>query len=355
MKYSRILALSAFIISAILPQCAPDGEKKFAAGNKLYAGGMIAEAARKFEEGMISFSAKKSFSDENIMSCDHALYVREAEKIKILYPARIKIKLDAGYTIISFDPARSRTALSNGADIRIFDIEGTPVKIISPVENGNKNIKSILLDNNNIIYYINGIIYTCNIDTGDAKTVTGERFECPFSDTFHSVRFYLSGPLLAAVAGLGGMYNLSVIDLVKNSVLIKNREIASSGLHFTGEDIYFIAGKSGNWMLNHMSIKTNIVRKIWDFTDITDVEFSDAGLLTESGAGMWFFKYESDKPDRVPFDYKLAGGCGGCALLKYKEDSYLTDMKIFRDKLDLLKNTAPLLFSDEKEKTELKL
>ena len=349
MSYPKILMISAVIISVMLPQCSPDGEKRFSSGAGLYNNGRTEDAVKEFEEGMISFISIKSLSDADIKSCDNALYVRDAEKIKIIYPVKIKIELPADYNIISFDPISNRLAATNCADIKIFDAEGSLIKIISPIENVNKNIKSVLLNGDNIIYYIDSIIYTCNINTGEAKTVTGAKFESPVADTFYSVRFYLSNDTLAAAAGIAGVYYLSVIDLAKNAVLIKNREIASCKLFFSGDDIYYISGKSGNWTLNQLTIKTNNIRRISGFTDISDVEFSDAGIMIENNPGIWFLKYDGDRPDRIPFNYRLAGGCGGYTLLRYKDEAYVSDMKLFRDKLYYLKNSAPLIFSDKKE------
>ncbi len=349
MQCNKILMVSLIIFSAIAHGCAPDGEKNFVSGAELYNSGRTGEAINKFEEGMLCFSAKKSLSHDKILNCDNALYVRKAGAIKIIYPKKIKFDITGDYSVISFDPAFNRTALTNGADIRIFDSEGAPVKIISPVENTNKNIKSLVLDNNFIIYYISGIIYRCNMDTGEAKTVTGHKFECPFSDAFYSVRFYLSGKRLAVAAGLGGSYNLSVIDLEKNTAVIKNMEIAASKLFFSGDDIYFISGKSGNWALNHLAAATNSNRIISSLTDITDVEFSDACILYENSLGIWFLDYAAGQPERLPFNYELAGGCGGFPLLKFKGDSYVCDMKVFRDKLTGLKNSAPQIFIQEKE------
>jgi hypothetical protein len=332
-----------------LLQCAPDGEKRFASGVELYNNGRIPEAVNEFEAGIMAFVSIKSFSDPNIISCDNALYIRDAEIIKIIYPVKVKIKTTRDYNIVSFDPVLYRSAVTNSADIKIYDGEGSLKKIISPLENKNKNIKSVLLDNNSIIYFIDSIIYTCNIDTGEAMTVTGQKFDCPFADTFYSVKFYLSGKSLAAVIGMAGVYNLSIIDLDKNAVLIKNKEIASSKLFFSGDDIYYIIGKSGSWTLNHLSIKKNITVRISDFSDLVDVEFSNAGIMFENKLGVWFLKYDGDKPDNLPFRYELAGGCGGRSLLKYKDDSYAADMKIFQEKIDYLKNAAPQIFIKKDE------
>lgn len=346
-----LLFLAPGLFSVLL-QCTPYAEKKFNSGSELYKKGEIARAGREFEAGVFSYMSKAAFSETGISSCGEALFIREDNMIKLIYPLEITIKAAGDFNIISYDAVSGRLAASNGIDINIYNQEGKAEKIISPAENDGDKVMAILLNKNNIIYFIDSVIYSCDINSAEAKSITEDKFYRPYKDPFHLVFLKKSGENLAVIIGIAGIYHLSVVDLNKNKTLIKDKTISASKIYLDNEYVYYISGQAGKWALNKISLKTKKSDSLAKLDDISDIEYSAEGLLYENSGGLWFYNYGNEEHQKIPFKYSLAGSYDAYPLLKYEDDTGIADMKIYLEKVGYLKENFPRLFILEEVKEE---
>ena len=151
----------------------------------------------------------------------------------------------------------------------------------------------------------------CNILTDKASYLIDERFYRPNKDPYYNLYLGYEEEILSLVIGTGGEYFLSLIDMRKKKVLLKNKKISSSKIMVNNRDVFFISGKSGKWALKKYSITKQNIQTLAKLKDIIDIEFSRSGLLFENSNGLWFLLYSSKNKEDIHFDFKLAGSCNG--------------------------------------------
>ncbi len=343
----NIPGLIILLISSITVfYCAPDLEKKFNSGFVHYKEGKIPEAAREFEAGLAGLMSKRAIAinGTNISTCDRAVFHQQNGSVEILYPDKIKINISPGFNLISYDTLKKQTALSDGKEIKIFNKEGILKKIFTPSVDDKNVIKAVLIKGNDLIYFIGKRIYTCNITTDKAGYLIDERFNRPGKDPYYNLYLGYEKDTLSLVIGIGGEYYLSLIDMRKKKVLLKNKKISSSKIIVNGEDVFFISGKSGKWALKKYSITKKSIQTLAKLKDIIDIEFLRTGLLLENNDGLGFLLYSSKNREDLHFNYKLAGSCNGYPLLQSKDEIHVADMDKLYNKLKFIKNEAPAIF-----------
>ncbi len=345
--YGQVVISLLFFISILSIQCTPDAEKKINSGIELYNKEEVANAKEELESGLFAFSSKNTLDDNPKISIGYnVIYKRHEDSLIINYPIKVEINIDKNYKIIYYDPDSKRLVLSNGIDINIYNNEGLLTKVIATSIDDKNKVKSVILINDKLLYFREKRVYVYDYATNNHKLLTKERFFCPVKGSYYIIKFHKTKSAIAIIIGMAGVYNMSVLDTIDSSILLKNHRISSSKLLFNDDNIYYITGKTGKWTLRKISIRSKKRTKLLEFDDLLDVEFSDAGFLYENRNGLWLYDYSSKKPEKIPFQFELAGICNGRPLIKNRGKIYPVNMKIFIDKIAYLKRVTPALFAE---------
>jgi len=299
-------------------------------------------ALKKIERSLVEKISAKSFKSKNLSSNRNAIYYMNDNEIELVYPSEISLAkqyIDINKKIFYLN--KKYFVAGRGNLLSIFDTKGSLKKTFETGKN-KKKIKSIILMGDEIIYYKNKRLYKYKISKNSNKLLFNDTFSPPYSKYFN-VNFYRSGNILGIVAGIAGSYNLSIINIKKNSIILKNTKISSSKIYFNAGHIYAITGSTAKWKLVKIIISNKRMIKIHSFKDMYDLELTSFGYLFENSKGIWAAPY-SGKKILLPFKYKLAGKYNDFVLLQYKYHTYVADMKKLFDSIEILKNKTPEIF-----------
>jgi hypothetical protein len=341
--YSIKKSLYLLLFAAFLYSCTQDAEKKISKGLELYNNGEIPKASRNIEEGLIISSAIKKLNENRLSYGKNALYNRQKKIFKIVWPLDMDLELTEKYNIVSYDPDSSKLGLSNGYDIRIYNQEGNLIKTCGPTPD-DKQIKAFIINSEYIYYYKNKGMYIYDQATDTERLLMSDKSNAFSDKERYEVYMYRAGNLLGTAVGIAGKYNYNIFDLNSNSPVIQNLNLSSNKLLLRYNELYYIAGNAGKYVLARLSIPSMKIKNLFQFEGLSDVEFFNSGLLFENKNGLWGFDYEKSYARKIPFSYELGGECCGKAVIKYSDNYYIIDSVKFFDMIDYLKDKAPSIF-----------
>ncbi|MDY6969632.1 MAG: hypothetical protein SVR08_13385 [Spirochaetota bacterium] len=354
---NKLKLFTLCMLFSISLMCIEKKEMGLDAGIKQYNNGNKTSAITTIEKGILDIISVWRWENGDITSNNNLLYHRNSDLLKLVYPIEKEIEIDKDYNIIRYDPNTKRTLLCNGTKIKIYNQEGLLIKDISSqsYEKKESNIKALGLIKGRLYVYRNRKIYLYDLSLNDNKPFLRDRFSPPYSHSYYyDVKFYLYKNKLAFVVGSGGSYNLSVIDVDNNKIMINNQKISSSKISFNDVDIYCITGSTGRWVLTRISVLTKKITKLLKLNNLTDLEFSSQGILFEKIDELWIYKYNYRNLERIPFRFELVGSCNENILIKYNNKYYLIDLINLFDQIVYLKNIIPEIFENRKNSVKQK-
>ena len=230
-------------------------------------------------------------------------------------------------------------AISDGKKIEIYDLIENYKRNITP--GGGKNqVKSIAVFADMVIYYAKNQLHTFEASTLTEGLLTGESFKPPYKKLYN-VFLDKHDNFLSVLLGIAGSYYLSVVDMEKSRVQVKNIALSSSKFHMNDNKIYYIQGTSGNWKIYRYAVIDKSKKHLRTFKDLVDIEFTSKGYIFETSKGLFLSEYHNSKSVKIPFNYKLAGKCNNHISLKYNKNTYLVDIKSLIDNISYLKEVIP--------------
>ncbi|MFH0974279.1 MAG: hypothetical protein V1874_00680 [Spirochaetota bacterium] len=337
-KYFYFIICAAFIFG-----CSQDAEKKINKGLELYNNGEIAKAASCIEEGLVIASSIKKVNENRLSYGHNVLFSRQKKILKIIWPLEMELELADNYNIVSYDQDAGKLGLSNGTDIRIYNSEGSLVKTCGPTPD-DKQIKAFIISSENIYYYKNKGIFIYDQATDTERLLMPDKSNSFSDKESYEVYMYRAGNLLGTAVGIAGKYNYNIFDLNSNSAVIQNLSLSSNKLLLRYNELYYITGNAGKYVLARLSVPSMKIKNLFQFENLLDVEFFSSGLLFENRNGFWGLDYEKSYARKIPFSYELKGECCGKAVIKYSGNYYIVDSVKFFEMIDSLKDKAPSIF-----------
>lgn len=292
------------------------------------------------EHALIDSISLESIVVPFLQSNGTILYKINENNIDIFYPITTSFSLADGDGIKHIDMNDNYAVIADEFQLSIFDNNGNHHHDETIGDKKNQ-IKALLLEDENVIYYKNSKLYRYNIINNTSQQLLKDTFQPPFAQ-YYNVFLYRIESLISVVAGMAGSYNLSIIHITDETVILKNFAIASSKFYFNKDIIYYITGNSGNWQLMQYSIALKTKKSIEKFTDIVDIELTGKGYVLETSKGLYAAEYGKEKIF-VPFFYQLAGKFRGRIILKYKDAYYIINSKRLFTSLNKLKERIPAL------------
>lgn len=345
-KQSRNICITFLISSLLLFSCAPSAENKLNKGIEQINKGETEKGIANIEEGLISYASLKKINSTNLLYGINLLYFRQKKTYNFIWPIETEIASGDNCSIISYNPGTNKIGMSDGFDIKLYDSEGNFIKTLGPVKDENPGVKAFININDKVYYYKDKRIYIYDLLTDNEEFLTNEHFLKPFTEDKFNVKFYNTDNTLALILGIAGRYNLNIIDLSGNSVILKNVKAASPVIAFKENSAYYISGDAGKYYLNKADLKSRKTEKKINFESLIDIEFFNSGFIYEGKDGIWVSSFDGNNRQKIPFNYKLAGVCGNNPVFKYNEFYFVMDMDKLHDQLGILKDAVPMVFGD---------
>ena len=208
-KYSAYLIILAFIFS-LQNGCSLDPERKFSDAIDRYIEkkpGALIDLQHEF----IEYSAVQTIESRGLKSNGNVLYTIAENDAEITYPEKIKLSMADGEGIKHIYLSEKYCAITDGQQFSIFDPDGS-YKNDETIGDKKKQVKAILISDDNIIYYKDLKLFNYNIIINTSEPLLKEAFPPPFQQYFN---VYLNkiDSLLGVQAGIAGSYNYSLINL----------------------------------------------------------------------------------------------------------------------------------------------
>lgn len=340
-----------FILICISPitGCSKDAADKLNDSIELYSHEDTTKAKIRIEDSLINSALIRKFKGHIFSYGENIIFYRQKKTLYFAYPQEFDIEINENYNLISYDPEPDQLGLSNGYDIKIYTSKGKLIKTCGPAPD-DKSIKSFTISNNNIYYYKDKKIYAYDLVSDDVKLLANDKSANAFNKEAYNVKFYKTENLLGIVTGIAGKYYLNVLDLNNNLMILTDLNMASSKLYFQNNELFLIRGSAGKYLLARLSLPSKKIQNLFEFKNLTDIEFFAAGLLFEDNDGLKLIEYGKPYNYKIPFRYGLSGQCGGRPVIIYLDEYYIIDPAVFLEKITLINNRIPSLFEETVKK-----
>lgn len=347
MIFKIILRLYFLFLLFTVSFCSGNYEKLINRGIDQFKQENYSAATQLMEEGIIKNAKTKSYSAPYPESTGSLLYKRSENELSIVFPGDISLNIQ-NFDAIAFCNKTRRTALSRGDMLSIYNPDGSLLKSLSIDRSKEKIIRAITWIEDDLIYYLDGKIFIYSVqDNKNDPFITNEVFAPPFTGSYYRAAFSYSSGYVLITAGIAGQYNMSLLDTKNRSIIFKNKTAASSKILLNNNRIYYINGTSGSWVLTLLSINPAAKKDLIGFNNLIDIEMYASGAILENNDGLWIYDY-AGKPVALPFSYKLHGRCGEYGLIEYDSDLYITDMRKFFDRINILQKEIPGFFKSRR-------
>jgi hypothetical protein len=332
-----------FICLSMIPGCIQNPEDKINKGIELYNNEEISKSKVNIEDGLINSALVKKLNENHYSFGENVIFYRKKKILRTVCPLELDIEINENYNIISYDPDSKKLGLSNGYDIKIYNSEGDLIKTCGPTPDDHR-IKAFTIINGKIYFYKDTKIYSYDIASDNITLLTNDKFANSFGKESFNVKFYKTENLLGTVLGIAGKYYLNILDLRNNSMILQNIDLASSKLFIKNNEIYYISGDAGKYSLIIQTILPKKIKNLFEFSNLSDIEFFSSGLLYEDKEGFRVIDFEKTNNLKTPFHYEISGQCCSRPVIKYSNNYYITDMLVFMDKINYINSKIPNIF-----------
>lgn len=337
-KYPYLIILA--IALSLHSGCSLDPEKRLNAAIDEYfekKPGALTDLQHEF----LNYITIQSIEARELSSNGNILYTLDGNDAEIAYPEKIKLSLADGEGIKNLYMNEQYCVITDGLQFSIFDSSGSH-KNDETVGDKKKQVKAILLSDDNILYYRDYKLFNYNIIINTSEALLKESFPPPFTQ-YYNVMLQKIDSRLGILAGIAGSYNFSLVNLTDNSVMLKNLGVSSSKIHLGKQNIYYITGNAGNWELMQYNIPHKKKKSMAKLPEIEDVELVSSGYILQNKDRLFGSRYEMER-FAIPFTYQLSGTYRGRVVLRHKDTYNIIDINKLFTGIEILRSKIPDLF-----------
>ncbi len=343
---SAALIIALIVLGSI--SCTPGYEKDISKGIQLCQKGDLQKGMRSIERGIIDYATIEVFNTPFINFNETVLYSRN-EKLSILYPVMFDYhgNIQGNTYGIYYHAVSDRLVIGNTVNIDIYGGDGTRISSIDLKSHDVKNIKSFIINGNDLILYHDGSLSSFSLDTLQRNDFVEGKFSPPFKGLSYNVIMRAAKNIVAITVGIAGSYHLSIIDSMDKSVMIRNMSVSSSRLYLNEKYIYYITGTSGSWFVERMSLSSEEKKKLHKFEDLVDIHFFQGGMILEKREGPWIVDLNSGRAIRLSLSARVMAVIDDNVLMKGEKKYYLIDVKKLLQKVTALSGRLPGIFKSD--------
>jgi len=302
----------------------------------------------EIQNKLLQYASSKVFTAKGIEHTDTFVYGKKNGTCEVLYPPELSFPVSKDHMVAYYDRETKRIACSDGHAVKVYDENGGTAGEVAPEEKKKKiiDVASVIVYKDNLIFYRDGRLMGNLLQTESVRPfLEKQSFPPPFSNMPFNVMMERSGDLVSVNVGNVGMYNVSVIDLKKREILLKNRRVSSMRTRLCGNTLYHIAGDTGIWKLVRYTIKEKKSEVLVSFREILDVELFDSGCVVMKKDSVELMDYTEKRFVPLIFPIVFKGRCDGLMLLDDNGKHMLADFRKIYEKLTYLETAIPAFFT----------
>ncbi len=333
-----------FFIIALTVSCSTNPDKLFEDSVKKYISGNK-NARFDIEASLIKAITIANFDFSETEISPSSAFTRSSSEVKFLFPEKFKIKIKdaANYENFQTDINETHAVFILDGIINLYKKNGNFVKdIAAPEKDSSVKIESVVFYQDNLIYYAGGNLFIYSYLENKNELFVAEKMNQQLKG-LNRISMKISDGKLFLSAGIGGSYNINIIDIGKRNFIIKNMPVSSSKISASASSIKYIEGGSGQWKLMEMTFSDKKIKTLTELKDVIDIEFFDRCAVIEGKSSISVYDY-SKNMDVMPFDFELGGSSSGSLILIIKDRYYAVSADKLMDKIKYLKQNAPDLF-----------
>jgi hypothetical protein len=341
MRQTALKQAGLIVCLIFLCRCSPDPGKRMnnAVERYLAKGSAVLQ---DLERAFIENISIKSLDVQGLLTNENVLYTQSENSVKLLYPVKRNLSVLDGESVKHAYITGDYNVITDGIQLCIFNGEGDH-KSDETLGEKKRQIKSFLISGDNVIYYKDQKLYIYNIVLQSNEPFIKDSFAPPFAQ-YYAVKMLKKESLMGVIAGIGGMYYFSVVNLANESVIIKNLSLSSFKLSMDVKQVYYISGNTGKWEIVLYNLEQKKKQTVARLDDIVDIELAPEGFLYENKKGIWASEYRQSTI-KIPFSYQLAGKYGDKVILKYQDAYYIINMEKMFNGLRKMQEQVPALFA----------
>ncbi len=333
-----------FFIIAFTVSCSTNPDKLFEDSVNKYISGNK-DAKFDIEASMIKAMSIANFDFTDTEISPSSGFIRNSSEVKFLFPDKFKIKIKdaANYENFQADLNKTHAVFILDGIINLYKKNGNFIKDIAvPDKDSSIKIESVIFYQENLIYYAGGHLYIFSYPENKNELLVTEKMNQQLKG-LNRITMQISDGKLFLSAGIGGSYNINIIDLGKRNFVIKNMPVSSSRIFPSAFSIKYIDGGSGQWKLMEMTFADKKTKVLTELKDVIDIELFESCAVIEGKSFINVFDY-SKSMEVIPFDFELGGSSSGNLIIISKDRYYAVSADKLMEKIKYLKQNAPDLF-----------
>ena len=333
-----------FFIIAFAVSCSTNPDKLFEDSVKKYISGNK-NARFDIEASLIKAVSTVNFDFSETEISPSSGFIRSSSEVNFLFPEKFKIKIKDASNYENFQTDLNKTHIVFILDgiIHLYKKNGNFVKDIAVTEKDSSiKIESVVFYQENLIYYAGGHLYIYSYPDNKNELLLAEKMNQQLKG-LNRVTMRISDGKLFLSAGIGGSYNINIIDLGKRNFVIRNMPVSSSRIFTPASSIKYIDGGSGQWKLMEMTFADKKTKVLTELKDVIDIELFENCAVIEGKSSISVFDYNKSMIV-MPFDFELGGSSSGSLILISKDRYYAVSADKLLEKIKFLKQNAPDLF-----------
>jgi hypothetical protein len=331
-------------IFVITVSCSTNPDKIFEESVKKYISGNK-NARYDIETSMIKSISFFGIEFSETEISPSSIFTRNSSSVKFLYPENFKIKIKDAVNYENFQTDLNKTHAVFILDgiIHLYKKNGNFVKDIAvPDKDGSIKIEAVIFYKESLLYYSGGYLYLYSSLENKNELLISEKLNQQLKG-LNRITMQMSDGKLFLCTGIGGAYNINIIDIEKRNFITKNLPVSSSRIYGSAASIKYIDGGSGQWRLMEMTFSGKNNKVLTELKDVIDIEFFEKCAVIEGKNSISIFDYNKTI-DVIPFDFELGGSSAGELILIIKDRYYAVSAEKLMDRIKYLKQNAPGLF-----------
>lgn len=272
------------------------------------------------EQILVKTITKEGFEEKGLALNESALFRYSDDDIEVVYPMEMSFSYEGKINDILFTVADECASYTDGKNI--YYIEDGDSEIV--YTSGDKeDIKSLLIVNDGIIYYLRSNLYKINVHSKRNDLLIKDVVTSPYKH-YYSVVLKQYDDCILVVNGIAGSYHISVVKYPSMEICVKNVKAASSKYSLINNDLYYIGGTTGNWDVVKLNLLTKNKNTLERIKSITDFVFTNNAYYYENNEGLHISDYR-EKSKSIPVRLQLIGSLAGDCIINYNNEIYVVD------------------------------
>jgi len=279
-----------------------------------------------------------SYDSDSIFFTKNLILKRSGEEPEIIYPEEVTLNADESIDEnMSFGNMNNGyVLLGNNKGFCVFNSDGDPVAIFRAEQKS--TLDAMALREESVVYLSKGRLYEYSVVSKGTRLFDSAEFNAPYKKFFRSF-IYTTSEYGALITGIAGYYYISVYDVKKGSVRLKNVSSSAFDCAISGSNLYYLRGGTGAWSVARYEIQSKTRTDLKRLSKLENILITPHGFIYYS-EGRGGIENYSGRKAVIPGEWRIKGNCNNLLLIEHDSRLYLVDFSILLDKLMEVNGTS---------------